>query len=120
VIVKAGISRGTLSPRGLHWDLTHGTNWAVLLSPARDGGAVIEKGQAATHWTRLSCPRFQANEVRALLGVIAYNLDKLGRRLILSLAIQGWSLTRLQQRLLNIGGRLIRHARYSAAGGQPT
>jgi hypothetical protein len=30
----------------------------------------------------------------------------------LPVAIQDWSLTSLQQRLLKTGGRLIRHARY--------
>ena len=47
-----------------------------------------------------------------LLGVIAYNLGNLPRRLALPLAIQNWSLTSLQQRLFKTGGRLIRHARY--------
>ena len=72
----------------------------------------IKEGKAATHWTRLSCHRFRANEVRLLLGVIAYNLGNLMRRLALPLAIQSWSQTSLQQRLLKTGGRLIRHARY--------
>src|SRR5436853_3400329 len=66
----------------------------------------------ATHWTHLSCHRFRANEVRLLLGVIAYNLGNLLRRLVLPVAIQNWSLTSLQQRLFKTGGRLIRHARY--------
>ena len=66
----------------------------------------------ATHWTRLSCHRFRANEVRLLLGIIAYNLGNLLRRLVLPIAIQSWSLTSLQQRLFRTGGRLIRHARY--------
>lgn len=61
---------------------------------------------------RLSCHGFRANEVRLLLGVIAYNLGNLLRRLTLPLAIQSWSLTSLQQRLFKTGGRLIRHARY--------
>ena len=60
----------------------------------------------------LSCHRFRANEVRLPLGVIAYNLGNLLRRLALPLAIQSWSLTSLQQRLFKTGGRLIRHARY--------
>jgi len=72
----------------------------------------IKEGTAATHWTRLSCHRFRANEVRLLLGVIAYNLGNLLRRLALPVAIQSWSLTSLQQRLFKTGGRLIRHARY--------
>ena len=50
--------------------------------------------------------------VRLLLGVIAYNLGNLLRRLVLPLAIQSWSLTSLQQRLFKTGGRFIRHARY--------
>jgi hypothetical protein len=52
------------------------------------------------------------HEVRLLLGVIAYNLGNLVRRLVLPVAIQNWSLASLQQRLFKTGGRLIRHARY--------
>jgi len=37
----------------------------------------IKEGKAATHWTRLSCHRFEANQVQLLLGVIAYNLGNL-------------------------------------------
>jgi hypothetical protein len=47
-----------------------------------------------------------------LLGVIAYNLGNLLRRLVLPRAIQSWTLTSLQQRRFKTGGRLIRHARY--------
>lgn len=50
--------------------------------------------------------------MRLLLGVIAYNLGNLLRRLVLPVAIQDWSLTSLKQRLLKTGGRLIHHARY--------
>src|SRR5437867_10720742 len=50
--------------------------------------------------------------LRLLLGVIAYNLGNLLRRLVLPVAIRGWSLTSLQQRLFKTGGRLIRHVRY--------
>jgi hypothetical protein len=50
--------------------------------------------------------------VRLLLGVIAYNLGNLLRRLVLPLAIQSWALTSLRQRLFKTGGRLIRHALY--------
>ena len=51
--------------------------------------------------------------MRLLLGVIAYNLGNLLRRLVLPVAIQSWSLTSLQHRLFRTGGRLIRHTRYS-------
>ena len=34
----------------------------------------IKEGKLALNWTRLSCHRFQANEVRLQLSVLAYNL----------------------------------------------
>src|SRR5262249_42320376 len=86
-----------------------GTNRAVVRFYNQRGTAEqwIKEGKTATHWTRLSCHRFRANEVRLLLGVIAYNLGNLLRRLVLPVAIQDWSLTSLQQ--LKTGGRLLRH-----------
>jgi hypothetical protein len=72
----------------------------------------IKEGKQATHWTRLSCHRFRANEVRLQLSVLAYNLGNLWRRLVLPKRIEAWSLTSLQQRLVKTGGRLVRHARY--------
>ena len=72
----------------------------------------IKEGKQATHWTRLSCHRFRANEVRLQLSVPAYNLGNLWRRLGLPNRIKSWSLTSLQHRLMKTGGRLVKHARY--------
>ncbi len=72
----------------------------------------IKEGKQATHWTRLSCHRFRANEVRLQLSVLAYNLGNLWRRLGLPRRIKSWSLTSLQHRLMKTGGRLVKHARY--------
>ena len=72
----------------------------------------IKEGKQATHWTRLSCHRFRANEVRLQLSVLAYNLGNLWRRLVLPPRVKRWSLTSLQQRLVKTGGRLVKHARY--------
>ncbi len=72
----------------------------------------IKEGKQATHWTRLSCHRFRANEVRLQLSVRAYNLGNLWRRLGLPQRIKSWSLTSLQHRLMKTGGRLVKHARY--------
>ena len=72
----------------------------------------IKEGKQATHWTRLSCHRFRANEVWLQLSVLAYNLGNLWRRLVLPTRIERWSLTSLQQRLVKTGGRLVKHARY--------
>jgi len=41
----------------------------------------------------------------------AYNLANLSLGLALSKGIGTWSLTRLQQRLVKTGGRLVKHAR---------
>jgi hypothetical protein len=72
----------------------------------------IKEGKQAVAMTRLSCHRFQANQVRLWLSLIAYNLGNLRRRLALPREIGNWSLTSLQQRLMKTGGRLIKHARY--------
>jgi hypothetical protein len=72
----------------------------------------IKEGKQATHWTRLSCHRFRANEARLQLSLLAYNLGNLWRRLVLPKSIDAWSLTSLQQRLVKTGGRLVKHARY--------
>jgi hypothetical protein len=72
----------------------------------------IKEGKQAVKMTRLSCHRFRSNEVRLWLGVIAYNLGNLWRRLVLPKGIKSWSLTSLQQRLVKTGGRLVKHTRY--------
>jgi hypothetical protein len=115
VIAKIEHHLGELFPRvGFIVTTLTGTNRAVVRFYNQRGTAEqwIKEGKTATHWTRLSCHRFRANEVRLLLGVIAYNLGNLLRRLVLPVTIQDWSLTSLQQRLIKTGGRLIRHARY--------
>jgi hypothetical protein len=72
----------------------------------------IKEGKQAAQWTRLSCHRFRANEVRLQLSVLAYNLGNLWRRLVLPKRVDSWSLTSLQQRLVKTGGRLVTHSRY--------
>ena len=71
----------------------------------------IKEGKYALNWTRLSCHKFVANQVRLRLFVLAYNLGNFMRRLALPEAMKHWSLTSLQTRLIKTGGRLVRHAR---------
>ena len=71
----------------------------------------IKEGKYALHWTRLSCHRMVANEVRLMLFVLAYNMGNFMRRLALPEAVKHWSLRSLQTKLIKIGGRLVRHAR---------
>ncbi len=115
VLAKVEHHLGELFPRvGFLVTTLTGTHRAVVRFDTQRGTAEqwSTEGKAATHWTRLSCHRFRANEVRLLLGLIAYNLGNLLRRLVLPRAIQSWSLTSLQQRPCKTGGRLIRQARY--------
>ena len=86
VIAKVEHHFGELFPRvGFIVTTLTGTNRAVVRFYNQRGTAEqwIKEGKTATHWTRLSCHRFRANEVRLLLGVIAYNLGNLLRRLVL-------------------------------------
>ena len=71
----------------------------------------IKEGKYALNWTRLSCHRFVANQVRLLLFILAYNLGNFLRRLGLPKAVKDWSLRSVQLKLIKIGGRIVRHAR---------
>ncbi len=71
----------------------------------------IKEGKYALNWTRLSCHKFVANQVRLSLFILAYNLGNFVRRFALPEAIKRWSLTSVQTRLIKTGGRLARHAR---------
>jgi len=64
----------------------------------------IKKGKYALNWTRLSCHRFDANQVRLQLFVLAYNLGNFLRRLCLPKEVKDWSLRSLQVKLIKMGG----------------
>ena len=73
----------------------------------------IKEGKYALNWTRLSCHGFAANQVRLQLFALAYNLGNFLRRLALPRSISHWSLRTLQTRLIKIGAKVVRHARYT-------
>jgi hypothetical protein len=72
----------------------------------------IKEGKYALNWTRLSCRKFVENEARLKLFIMAYNLGNFLRTLALPEGIKHWSLRSIQLKLIKIGGRLIKHARY--------
>ena len=115
IVAKVAQHRGELFPR-VGFIVTNMVlpSHSVVRFYNRRGTAEqwIKEGKQATHWTRLSCPRFRANEVRLQLSVLAYNPGNLWRRLALPHRIKSWSLTSLQHRLVKTGGRLVKHARY--------
>ncbi|MDP6926431.1 MAG: IS1380 family transposase [Rhodospirillales bacterium] len=71
----------------------------------------IKEGKYAVHWTRLSCHDFDDNQVRLQLFVLAYNLGVFLHRVGLPGEMKSWSLTRIRDRMIHIGARLVRHAR---------
>ena len=71
----------------------------------------IKEGKYALNWTRLSCHKVVANQVRLGLFVMAYNLGNFLRRLAVPEEMKHWSLTSHQTRMIKTGGRLVRHAR---------
>jgi hypothetical protein len=72
----------------------------------------IKEGKHAIKWTRLSCRKFRANEIRLQLHALAYNLANFMRTLALPQAMAHWSLTTLKEKLVKIGARMVRHGRY--------
>ncbi len=70
----------------------------------------IKDGKNAINWTRLSCHSFRNNEVRLQLHALAYNLGNFLRTL--SQEVEHWSLTRLREKLIKIGAKVVRHDRY--------
>jgi len=72
----------------------------------------IKEGKHAVRWTRLSCRSFAANQVRLQLHVLAYNLGNFLRRIALPASVKHWTLTTLREKLIKIGAKVARHARY--------
>jgi len=72
----------------------------------------IKERKYAVKWTRLSCHDFRNNAVRLQPFALAYNLANIVRRLALPASICHWSLTTLREKLIKIGAKVVRHARY--------
>ena len=72
----------------------------------------VKEGKYALKWTRLSCHDFLDNQVRLQLFALAHNLGNFLRRLVLQKKISNWSLRTLQVKLIKIGAKVVKHARY--------
>ena len=72
----------------------------------------IKEGKNALKWTKLSCHDFVDNQVRLQLFALAYNLGNFLRRWALPPSVKHWSLTTLRDKLIKIGAKVVRHARY--------
>lgn len=72
----------------------------------------IKESKNAVKWTNLSCRTFKDNQARLQLFALAYNLGNFLRQLALPKPIQNWSLTTLQEKLVKVGAKVTRHAKY--------
>jgi hypothetical protein len=72
----------------------------------------IKEGKNAVKWTKLSCRTFKDNQTRLQLFALAYNLGNFLRRLALPRDVEHWSLTTLREKLIKIGAKVTRHAKY--------
>jgi len=72
----------------------------------------IKEGKNAIKWTKLSCRTFKDNQTRLQLFALAYNLGNFLRRLALPHDVKHWSLTTLREKLIKIGAKVTRHAKY--------
>ncbi len=72
----------------------------------------IKEGKYALKWTRLSCHDFLDNQVRLQLFALAYNLGNFLRLFALPKSIKDWSLRTMREKLVKIGAKVVRHARY--------
>ena len=72
----------------------------------------IKEGKYAINWTRLSCHDFVDNQVRLQLFALAYNLGNFLRRLALPKRVKEWSLRTSRVKLIKIGAKVVKHARY--------
>ena len=73
----------------------------------------IKEGKYALNWMRLSCHDFADNQVRLQLFALAYNLGNFLRRLALPRSVIHWSLRTLKTRLIKIGAKVVKYARYT-------
>ena len=114
VVAKVEWHQGELFPRVgfIVTNLSHPPKGIICFYNGRGTAEQwIKEGKHALNWTRLSCHKFVANQVRLWLFILAYNLGNSMRRLALPESVKHWSLTSIQTRMIKTGGRLVRHAR---------
>jgi hypothetical protein len=115
VVAKVEWHQGELYPR-VGFIVTNLTRPAERVCKFYNGRGTaeqwIKEGKLALRWTRLSCRAFRDNAVRLQLFALAYNLANFLRSLALPNPIAQWSLSTLREKLVKIGGRIVRHGRY--------
>ena len=115
VVAKVEWHAGELFPRVgfIVTNLTWRSNRVVRFYNGRGTAEQwIKEGKNAVKWTKLSCRTFKDNQARLQLFALAYNLGNFLRRLVLPKPVRHWSLTTLREKLIKIGAKVTRHAKY--------
>ena len=115
VVAKIEWHRGELFPRvgylvtNLSW---RSKNRVKFYNGRGTAEEWIKEGKNAVKWTKLSCRTFRDNQARLQLFALAYNRGNFLRRLALPKPVRHWSLTTLREKLIKIGAKVTRHAKY--------
>ena len=115
VVAKVEWHEGELFPRvgfivtNLSWQCKRVVRYYNQRGTAEQS---IREGKNAVKWTKLSCHDFVDNHVRLQLFALAYNLGNVLRRLVLPRPMKTWTMTTLREKLIKIGAKVVRHAKY--------
>ncbi len=114
VISKIEWNAGELFPR-IGFIVTSSRLAAGKVVKVYNGRAEIEnrikEGKNALRWDKTSCNRFEANEARLKMGVLAYNLLHLLRKFYIRGEGVRRSIEWMILRLIKVGARVSYHAR---------
>jgi hypothetical protein len=114
VVAKIEWHRGELFPR-VGFVVTNSRLPAAKVIKVYNGRAEIEnrikEGKNTLRWDKTSCQRFEANQARLKMGVLAYNLLHMIRQFYLWGEEVKRSMEWLIKRLVKVGARISYHAR---------
>jgi len=114
VVAKIDWHRGELFPR-IGFVVTNSRLPAVKVVKVYNGRVDVEnrikEGKNTLRWDKTSCQRFEANQARLKMGVLAYNLLHMIRQFYVWGEEVKRSIDWLIKRLIKVGARVSYHAR---------
>lgn len=114
VVAKIEWHRGELFPR-IGFVVTNSRLPAAKVTKVYNGRAEIEnrtkEGKNTLRWDKTSCQRFEANQARLKMGVLAYNLLHMIRQFYVWGEEVRRSIDWLIKRLIKVGARISYHGR---------
>jgi len=114
VVAKIDWHRGELFPR-IGFVVTNSRLPAVKVVKVYNGRGDVEnrikEGKNTLRWDKTSCQRFEANQARLKMGVLAYNLLHMIRQFYVWGEEVKRSIDWLIKRLIKVGARVSYHAR---------